>query len=60
MVYEPKFERVASTRSAITESSKIIKHFNDMKDVLQEAIKKMLLKMAALRPGVEKVSRQKH
>jgi hypothetical protein len=52
-VYEPKFNRVASTRSAITESAKTIRHFNDMKDVLQEAVKHMLLKMSAWRPGVE-------
>lgn len=52
-VYEPKFERVASTRSAVTESAKTIRHFNDMKDVLQEAVKKMLLKLSAWRPGVE-------
>jgi len=52
-VYEPKFERVASTRSAVTESAKTIRHFNDMKDVLQNVIKEMLLKMSAWRPGVE-------
>lgn len=52
-VYEPKFERVASTRSAVTESAKTIRHFSDMKNELQEAVKNMLLKMSAWRPGVE-------
>ncbi len=52
-VYEPKFEKVASTRSAVTESAKTIRHFNDMKDVLQKAVQTMLLKMSAWRPGVE-------
>jgi hypothetical protein len=51
--YEPKFERVASSRSAVTESAKTIKYFFDMKDVLEKAISNMLKKMPAWRPGLE-------
>ena len=52
-VYDPKFERVASTRSAVTESAKTIRYFNEIKDVLQQAVSSMLLKISGWRPGVE-------
>jgi hypothetical protein len=51
--YEPKFERVASTRSKVTQSAKTIKHFFDMHDVLQQAIKQMIHKMPPWRPGIQ-------
>jgi hypothetical protein len=52
-VYDPQFERVASTRSSVTESAKTIRYFNDMKDILQKAVKDMLQKMPQWRPGVQ-------
>lgn len=52
-VYEPSFERVASTQSAVTESAKTIRYFNDMKDVLQKHIVQMLNKMPQWRPGLQ-------
>lgn len=51
--YEPQFDRVASSRSAVTESAKTIKYFNDMKDVLKSAIKQMLNKMPQWKPGLQ-------
>jgi hypothetical protein len=52
-VYDPQFEKVASTRSAVTESAKTIRYFTDMKAVLQKAVKEMLHQMPQWRPGVQ-------
>jgi hypothetical protein len=52
-VYDPQFERVASTRSAVTETARTIRYFHDMKDILQKAVKDMLQKMPQWRPGVQ-------
>ena len=52
-VYDPQFERVASTRSRVTENAKTIRYFNDMKTVLQSAIKAMLHQMPQWRPGLQ-------
>jgi hypothetical protein len=52
-MYDPQFERVASTRSAITEGAKTIRYFNEMREVLQKAVKEMLKKMPQWRPGVQ-------
>jgi hypothetical protein len=51
--YEPKFERVASTRSAVTENAKTIRYFFDMKPMLDKAIMQMLNKMPQWRPGMQ-------
>lgn len=52
-IYDPQFEKVASTRSAVTESAKTIRYFNEMKDILQKAVKQMLEKMPQWRPGLQ-------
>lgn len=52
-VYDPQFERVASTRSAVTESAKTIRYFNDMKTILQTAIGSMMHQVPQWRPGVQ-------
>jgi hypothetical protein len=52
-VYEAAFDRVASTRSAVTENAKTIRYFSDMKPVLQKAIIQMLNKMPQWRPGMQ-------
>jgi hypothetical protein len=52
-IYDPKFERVASTRSAVTESAKTIRYFNDMKEILEKAVKQMLQQLPQWRPGVQ-------
>lgn len=51
--YEPQFERVASTKSSVTENAKTIKYFFDMKSLLDKAITQMLNKMPQWRPGVQ-------
>jgi hypothetical protein len=51
--YEPKFERVASTRSAVTENAATLRYFADMKGLLNKAITQMLNKMPQWRPGMQ-------
>jgi hypothetical protein len=51
--YEPKFERVASTRSAVTENATTLRYFSEMKSILNKAITKMLNKMPQWRPGMQ-------
>jgi hypothetical protein len=51
--YDPRFERVASTRSSTTESAKTIKYFNDLKPLLDKAIQTMMVKMPAWKPGLQ-------
>lgn len=51
-VYDPQFDKVASTHSAGTSTAKVIKYFGDMKPLLNKAIKQMLDKMPAWRPGL--------
>ena len=50
--YEPVFERVASTRSRVTESAKTIRYFSGMKQLLQDAIESMFRSMPSWRPGL--------
>ncbi len=52
-VYDPQFERVASTRSAVIESAKPVRYFNEIRDILDKAVKAMLQKMPQWRPGVQ-------
>lgn len=51
--YEPRFEKIAATRSAVTENAKTIKYFFEMKPLLDEAIARMINKMPQWRPGLE-------
>lgn len=50
--YEPAFERVASTRSRVTESAKTIRYFQEMKQLLQGAVESMFKSMPPWRPGL--------
>jgi hypothetical protein len=52
-VYEPKFERVASTRSRVTGFAKTIKYFNDLKPILDQAIRAMIQQMPVWKPGLQ-------
>ena len=52
-IYDPAFERVASTQSAVTQSAKTIRYFSSMKSLLDKSIKQMLFKMPAWAPGLE-------
>jgi hypothetical protein len=51
--YESRFEKVASTRSPVTESAKTIRYFFDMRPLLDNAIRQMLNKMPQWRPGMQ-------
>lgn len=51
--YDPQFERVAATKSAVTENARTIRYFNEMKGVLQSAVKTMLHQMPQWRPGLQ-------
>lgn len=50
--YDPKFERVATTKSKATQGAKTAKHFFDMANILQPAIVQMISKMPAWRAGI--------
>lgn len=52
-VYEPAFEKVASTRSAVTESAKTLRYFNEIKPLLQRSVAAMLEKITGWRPGLQ-------
>jgi len=52
-VYDTEFERVASTRSATTEGAKLIAYFLDIRSYLNQAVKQMLDKMPAWKPGLQ-------
>lgn len=50
--YDVKWERVASTRSPVTESALTLGYFNEMKPVLQQAVIRLFNKMPSWRPGL--------
>jgi hypothetical protein len=52
-LYEPRFERIASTTSKYTGNAKTIKYFNDLQPILNKAINEMLKLMPQWRPGLE-------
>ncbi|HEX6915676.1 MAG TPA: hypothetical protein VF145_10570 [Chitinophagaceae bacterium] len=52
-IYDPLFERVASTRSVATESAKTIRYFASLKQLMQDAVTSMFRKMPQWQPGVQ-------
>ena len=52
-LYNPKFEKVGTTRYAASENTLTVKYFFDHKPTLQVAVEEMLQNMPMWRPGLE-------
>lgn len=53
VLYNAKFEKIASTKYASGSGAKTIKYFNEDKTTLNDAIKKMIQKMPMWRPALQ-------